>query len=252
MTATGGVTSPSVATTYVIDTSTRCRGSCACSTRIRKNFRLQPRDGSLIQNDPDLTPSATTTVVGAAYDRNVATAMATTLFAIDRSGNELVRIGGVDGIPSPIDGEVTSIGPLGFTLHSTLDAGFDTWGAWCRVRGPYQPRGLPLSPVHDQPVERRCHRPRHDRQRAVGGAHAHGCEPPEPPTGEQGPAGPQGSAGPQGPARPQGSPGSGLATGALYRELHGRARRALTVRMVATACVSTHSRVRGRQATRLR
>lgn len=178
----------------------------------QENFRLQPRDGSLIQNDPDLTPSATTTVVGAAYDRNVATAMATTLFAIDRSGNELVRIGGVDGIPSPIDGEVTSIGPLGFTLHSTLDAGFDISGESGVAYAALTSHADSRTHLYTINLSSGAATDLGMIGNGQSAARTLTVVPPEPPTGEQGPAGPQGSAGPQGPARPQGSPGSGLAT----------------------------------------
>ena len=89
-----------------------------------ENARISPFTG-LHSNDTDITPAATTTLIGAAYDRNEDGAAATTLFAIDRNDSELVRVGGVDGTPSPNGGEATSIGPLGVVLEPAGDAGFE-------------------------------------------------------------------------------------------------------------------------------
>jgi Domain of unknown function (DUF4394) len=90
-----------------------------------ENARLNPDNGALAGNDTDLTPSATSTIVAEAYDRNQAGATATTLFAIDRNDSQLALQGGVDGAPSPNAGVITDIGALGFTLHPAFDAGFD-------------------------------------------------------------------------------------------------------------------------------
>ena len=90
-----------------------------------QNMRVNPDSGGLVQFDTNLTP-ATAVVVGAAYDRNdrnPATTL-TTLFGIDSSANTLVRIGGVDGNPSPNAGAVTTIGALGITI-SNANVGFD-------------------------------------------------------------------------------------------------------------------------------
>jgi hypothetical protein len=92
---------------------------------IDENARINPFTGSLARNDTDITPAATTTLIGAAYDRNIDGATATTLFAIDRNDSELVRIGGVDGTPSPNGGVATAVGPLGVVLSAGSDAGFD-------------------------------------------------------------------------------------------------------------------------------
>ena len=67
-----------------------------------------------------------TSIVHVAYDRNVAGAALTTLFGIDQNRDTLVRIGGVDGNPSPNGGQVTTIGPLGFNV--TNAGGFDIQG----------------------------------------------------------------------------------------------------------------------------
>ena len=89
------------------------------------NARLNPNDGALAANDTDLTPAATTSVIGAAYDRSVSGATATTLFAIDQNTSQLAMVGGVDGSPSANGGVVTDLGALGFTLHASNDGGFD-------------------------------------------------------------------------------------------------------------------------------
>lgn len=90
-----------------------------------QSMRVNPDTGALVQFDTTLTP-ASATIVGAAYDRNDRNPVTTltTLFGIDSVANTLVRIGGVDGTPSPNAGAVTTIGPLGVTL-SNANAGFD-------------------------------------------------------------------------------------------------------------------------------
>ncbi|MCW2955349.1 MAG: Na-Ca exchanger/integrin-beta4 [Thermoleophilia bacterium] len=75
------------------------------------NFRLHPETGALTP-DTALTPGSSD-VWAAAYDRNTAGAASTTLYAIDQGADELVRVGGVDGTPSPNGGAVTSVGALG-------------------------------------------------------------------------------------------------------------------------------------------
>jgi hypothetical protein len=89
------------------------------------NLRFDPDTGALVDTDTSLTP-ASASIVGAAYDRNVAGGTATTLYAIDVSGIELVRIGGVDGNPSPNGGVVTAVGSLMTAIEH--DAGFDIDG----------------------------------------------------------------------------------------------------------------------------
>src|SRR3977135_3299452 len=86
-----------------------------------QNFRVNPDTGLLAGTDTNPTGP----VVGAAYDRNhPQPATATTLFGIDFANNLLVRIGGVDGNPSPNGGALTTIGPLGVTLSNVI-VGFD-------------------------------------------------------------------------------------------------------------------------------
>jgi hypothetical protein len=86
------------------------------------NLRYNPNNGVLAAMDTNLS---TTGVSAVAYDRNFAGTTATTLFAIDINTNQLVRIGGVDGTPSPNTGIVTAIGPLGV---DPTDASFEILG----------------------------------------------------------------------------------------------------------------------------
>ncbi len=86
------------------------------------NFRLNPNDGLLVAMDTNLNPSGS--VVAVAYDRNdTDPGSLTTLFGIDSNSDQLVRIGGIDGSPSPNLGSVTNIGALG--VDTTGSASFD-------------------------------------------------------------------------------------------------------------------------------
>ena len=73
------------------------------------NMRLNPLTGQP-ESDTDLSAGD---VAGIAYTNNRSGATSTTLFGIDITHDQLVRIGGVDGTPSPNGGVVTAIGPLG-------------------------------------------------------------------------------------------------------------------------------------------
>jgi Domain of unknown function (DUF4394)/FG-GAP-like repeat len=96
-----------------------------------ENIRINPNNGSLAGDDPNLTYTAPATgpLAAIAYDRSFAGTTLTTLFGIDRGSSRLVRIGGVDGTPSPNLGVVTSVGALGVTVDAGTDAGFDISGA---------------------------------------------------------------------------------------------------------------------------
>jgi hypothetical protein len=90
------------------------------------NMRVNPNDGMLIDTDTDLMNAA---VASAAYDHNYPGATATTLYGIDVITDQLVRIGGVDGSPSPDGGALTPIGPTpSFGLGSGFDIGPDGTG----------------------------------------------------------------------------------------------------------------------------
>ncbi len=88
--------------------------------RERANRRLSPISGAVLGLDTPLTYAAGDPQAGAT-PRIVHTAYTitpgsntSTLFGIDSEANTLVRIGGVGGTPSPNDGTITTIGPLGF------------------------------------------------------------------------------------------------------------------------------------------
>lgn len=92
--------------------------------------RLNPNDGTLSGTDTNVAyvagdpgAGANPNIVHVAYTNSQAGATLTTLFGIDSARDTLVRIGGVDGTPSPNTGQLTSIGPLG--LDVTSFGGFD-------------------------------------------------------------------------------------------------------------------------------
>ncbi|MEO7658932.1 MAG: DUF4394 domain-containing protein, partial [Pyrinomonadaceae bacterium] len=94
------------------------------------NLRLNPNDGTLAGTDTNLAYVSgdpnfgqNPNVVDAAYSNNSAGATLTTLFGIDSNNNSLIRIGGVNGTPSPNGGLLTTIGSLGFNVDSF--GGFD-------------------------------------------------------------------------------------------------------------------------------
>jgi hypothetical protein len=108
-------------------------------TAANQNLRLNPNDGVVVDGDP-VTPGtqgdtnlafaagdpnqlADPAIVEAAYDRNFQGTILTTLYAIDPVLNILVRIGGVDGTPSPNGGQVFTVGGLGFNAGNRV--GFD-------------------------------------------------------------------------------------------------------------------------------
>ncbi|ADB53343.1 Na-Ca exchanger/integrin-beta4 [Conexibacter woesei DSM 14684] len=82
-----------------------------------ENLRINPNNGALAGNDTDLT--AGFGVAAAAYDRvDADPATPTTLFGLAQLTAQLVRIGGVDGTPSPNTGAVSVVGPLGIASES--------------------------------------------------------------------------------------------------------------------------------------
>ncbi len=110
------------------------------------NRRYDPTTGALTAADTTLgyvagDPSAgsTPSVVHIGYDRNAAGATLTTLYGVDYVKDTLVRIGGVDGNPSPNGGQVTTIGPLGFDVtragDMVIQGGSGTAYAVMRVAG---------------------------------------------------------------------------------------------------------------------
>jgi hypothetical protein len=81
----------------------------------------------LAATDTSLTPATAgpaPAVSAIAYTNNTPGAALTTIFGIDGPAATLVRIGGVDGTPSPNGGVVTTIGSLGVTPDA-VDIGFD-------------------------------------------------------------------------------------------------------------------------------
>lgn len=82
------------------------------------SLRLNPMTGAVAGTDTNLAASG---IAAVGYDRNDNNAATpTTLFGINVTTDSLVRIGGVDGVPSPNGGTVTAIGLLGLNV----DTGF--------------------------------------------------------------------------------------------------------------------------------
>jgi Domain of unknown function (DUF4394)/Bacterial pre-peptidase C-terminal domain len=86
-----------------------------------ENLRLNPNTGALAGTDTALNPPGN--VVASAYTNNRAGATSTTLFGIDSVSDQLVRQGGLGGVPSPNGGLLTNVGPLGVDFGSSV--GFD-------------------------------------------------------------------------------------------------------------------------------
>jgi hypothetical protein len=95
-----------------------------------ENFRVNPNNGALAGDDVTLNPGGFQ-VIAESYDRNWdrlnATTVATTLYGISRSASSLVLQGGLNGGgPGGANGgTITIVGPLGVTLETNSDAGFD-------------------------------------------------------------------------------------------------------------------------------
>jgi hypothetical protein len=100
------------------------------------NARFNPNTGLLAGLDTNLSPAATTDIVGAAYDHNVGhdinepanLGTPATLWEIDRNTSTLSMQGsflGAGPTGSPNGGQVTDMGSLGVTLDPGAEAGFD-------------------------------------------------------------------------------------------------------------------------------
>jgi Domain of unknown function (DUF4394) len=94
------------------------------------NIRVNPATGVLSGTDTALAFAAgdvntiNPSVTHVAHTNAYAGATTSTTYGIDAATNSLVRIGGVDGLPSPNTGQLTTIGSLGTT--ASLAGGFDT------------------------------------------------------------------------------------------------------------------------------
>jgi len=102
-------------------------------SELDQNLRLNPNDGSLAAVDTALAYASgdsgfgvNPNVVGAAYANNFGGATQTTLYGIDSNRDALVLIGGINGVPSPNSGQLTTVGPLG--ANTINEVGFDISG----------------------------------------------------------------------------------------------------------------------------
>ena len=216
-----------------------------------ENVRIAPATGALANNDPDINPAGTTTLVGAAYDRNVVGTPATTLFALDAFDNTLVRVGGPDGVPSPNGGAIQDVGALGVAIDAATDGGFDISSATATAYAALTSGGT----TRLYTVNLGTGAATLVGTIGTGTTEVYGLAVlPAPPPGPAGPAGPAGAAGPQGAAGAAGAAGATGATGATgpagapgrpaprrrspppsaADRYSGRAGRALRVRIVMT------------------
>jgi len=93
------------------------------------NYRANPNDGLLVLQDTDLSGLAAS-IIGAAYSNNVAGGTPTTLYAWDYNTDDLVTIGGLNGVPSPNGGVISVVAdpaPSFLTFNASL--GMDISGA---------------------------------------------------------------------------------------------------------------------------
>jgi hypothetical protein len=139
-TATGVVTSVGVGTS--LQPNGQRRGfdfdpvteNIRALTDFRQNRIYNANDGTLIATDTDLAYAPADANFGVfprvtrvAYTNSAAGAIVTTLYGIDSDLDILVRIGGVNGSPSPSGGLLTTIGALGVNVDAI--GGFDIDGA---------------------------------------------------------------------------------------------------------------------------
>lgn len=96
-----------------------------------QSYRVNANTGSLIAQDTsiiDVGSGATPLISGIAYTNNVVGATTTTLYAYDFLADNLGRIGGLNGPPSPNGGAFTVIGNSGI-VTGDAGLGFDISGA---------------------------------------------------------------------------------------------------------------------------
>jgi hypothetical protein len=139
-TATGAVTSAGAGTSLAPNGNRRgfdfdpVADAIRTVTNADENRRYNPNDGTLIATDTvlayapaDANFGVDPLVAHVAYTNSAVGAIVTTLYGIDSNLDILVRIGGVNGSPSPNGGLLTTIGALGVNVDSF--GGFDIDGA---------------------------------------------------------------------------------------------------------------------------
>ncbi len=104
------------------------------------NLRMNPETADVSADSP-LNPDFW--AVGFAYDHNVAGAPSTTAYALDSQTTDLVRIGGIDGVPPPSGGEVTVVGPLGVAFSEFASFDISPSGTAYAVLSPPTQPGVP-------------------------------------------------------------------------------------------------------------
>ncbi len=108
------------------------------------NLRMNPNTAGVSVETP-LAPEYF--LAGLAFDHNEAGTTASTLFGLDYPSQNLVRIGGVDGVPPPSGGEATVIGPLGVPFSGFASFDISPSGTAYAVLSPETEPGVP-EPSH--------------------------------------------------------------------------------------------------------
>jgi len=138
-TATGAAVPVGVAGSFTLTGNTfgmdfnPATGLLGVVSDIGQNIRLDPFNATLVATDNNLAYASgdsgfglSPRITGSAYTNNFGGAAQTTLYAVDFSRDSLVRQGGINGVPSPPGGQLTTIGPIG--LNFTEEVGFDISG----------------------------------------------------------------------------------------------------------------------------
>lgn len=99
---------------------------------LQTNLRFDPNTGVLAATDTALSwvagdpnEGSFPNLLDIAYVNHFLGTTVTTLYGIETLCQCLVRIGGIDGSPSPNLGKVSTVGPLGVSLSTTAIGGFD-------------------------------------------------------------------------------------------------------------------------------
>ena len=104
------------------------------------NLRMNPNTAEVSVETP-LAPQYF--LAGLAFDHSEAGATASTLYGLDYSSQNLVRIGGVDGVPPPSGGEATVIGSLGVPFSGFASFDISPSGTAYAVLSPETEPGVP-------------------------------------------------------------------------------------------------------------
>ncbi|ODU52702.1 hypothetical protein ABT09_02475, partial [bacterium SCN 57-13] len=127
--AVGGVMSPLISGQYFGIDFNEVTDELRLVSDTEQNLRIDPDTGAVINVETPVSPVES--LVACAY--TPASGGLTTLYGIDAFSNKLVRIGGLNGTPSPDLGEVTEVGSLGHNAvaDTELDIHAEVGAVFC-------------------------------------------------------------------------------------------------------------------------